>query len=241
MVTAYSGAGTSLKSSTGKLSDILLENSMTNLKELLARVEKLFSNTKHTFVPLTYYSNFITTIKNEVKNKNIALIIMGTKGASGLKKVTVGSNTGDVISKVKCNLLAVPEDVVYSQPKEIAYPTDYQLGNNLKVLDDLIEMATMNKAVLRILHISKNGEELNAEQLKNKDFLADYLVEVNHSFHSLKGSKLETAVQCFTESRDIDMIAMVAKNQNYFQRILFRPAAEEISYHTKVPFLVLNE
>ncbi|WP_273568520.1 hypothetical protein [Maribacter halichondriae] len=82
---------------------------------------------------------------------------------------------------------------------------------------------------------------MTEEQEKNKDFLDDYLVDVEHSFHSLTGTKLETAVQCFTESRDIDMIAMVAKNLNFFQRILFRPAVEEISYHAEVPFLVLHE
>jgi hypothetical protein len=34
---------------------------------------------------------------------------------------------------------------------------------------------------------------------------------------------------------------MIAKNLNFFQRILFKPTVEEISYHTKVPFLVLHE
>ena len=82
---------------------------------------------------------------------------------------------------------------------------------------------------------------MSEEQLKNKDFLQDYLLDVDHNFHSLTGTKLETAVQCFTESRDIAIISMVAKNLNFFQRILFRPAVEEISYHTKVPFLVLHE
>jgi len=240
-VPTYSGAGTSLKSSTGKLADILLENSRKDLKKLLARIEKLPLNTQHTFLPLAFYSDLITTIKNEVKVKNIELIIMGTKGASGLKKVIIGSNTADVINMVKCPLLAVPENTTYSQPKEIAFATDYHLGNNLKVLDSLLKMTTTNKAVLRILHIAKKGEELSTEQFKNKKSLADYLVDIHHSFHSLTGTKLESAVQCFTESRDIDMIAMVAKNQNFFQRILVRPAVEEISYHTEIPFLVLHE
>jgi hypothetical protein len=37
------------------------------------------------------------------------------------------------------------------------------------------------------------------------------------------------------------MIAMVAKNLNLFQRTLFQPIVAKISYHTKVPFLVLHE
>ena len=118
---------------------------------------------------------------------------------------------------------------------------DYHLSYDLKVLDTLIDMVNLYKSGLRVLHISKKGEKLSDEQSGNKEFLEDYLQDVDHSFHSLTGADLETAVQCFTESRDIDMIAMVAKNLNFFQRILFRPKVELISYHTDIPFLVLHE
>ncbi|MCG2462340.1 universal stress protein [Flavobacteriaceae bacterium F89] len=241
-IPTYSGAGTSLRSASEDFRQNVLKESKLELQNLLDRIAgETTQNSKHTFVPIALYDFFVEGIKREAENKKIDLIIMGTKGASGLKKATVGSNTGDVITKVKYPLLAVPEDAKYTDITEIAFPTDYQIGFDMKVLNTLIEMTTMNKADLRILHISKKGEKLSEEQQSNKDFLHDYLVDVDHTFHSLTGTSLETAVQCFTESRDIDMIAMVAKNLNFFQRILFRPAVEEISYHTDVPFLVLHE
>ncbi len=237
----YSGAGTAIRAATENFEDYVLEDSKKELQKLQKRIEKLPLNTKHTFVTHAIHDYFVDAIKREAEQKKIDLIIMGTKGASGLKKATIGSNTGDVITKVKQPLLAVPEDAVFSSPKEIAFPTDYHISYDVKVLDKLIEMAKMTDATICILHISKKGEELSSEQLEKKEFLHDYLIDVKHSFHSLTGTKLETAVQCFTESRDVDMIAMVAKNLNFFQRILFRPAVEEISYHTEVPFLVLHE
>jgi hypothetical protein len=57
----------------------------------------------------------------------------------------------------------------------------------------------------------------------------------------LTNKKVEDAVQHFVESRHVDLIAMVAKNLNYFQQILFHTKVEEISYHTDIPFLVLHE
>ena len=100
----------------------------------------------------------------------------------------------------------------------------------------MIEMVEMNDATLRIVHISKKGEDLSEEQVENKDSLHDYLRGIEHSFHSLTSNRLETAIQCFVESRDIDIVAMVAKNLNFYQRILFKPKVEEISYHTDIPF-----
>ena len=237
----YSGAGTSIKASTDMLRETMLQESEKNLKELLGQINETLANDRHTFITIALYDFFVDSIKREVQDKQIDLIIMGTKGASGLKKVSLGSNTGDVITKVKCPLLAVPEEARYKIPKEIAFPTDYFINYDVKVLDTLIGVVNRNEATLRVLHITKRGEELTREQIQNKEFLHDYLRGVEHSFHTITGSKLETAVQCFVESRDIDMIAMVAKNLNFFQRILFRPAVEEISYHTEVPFLVLHE
>ena len=222
----YSGAGTSIKGSTDMLRETMLQESEKSLKELLEKINETLPNERHTFITIALYDFFVDSIKREVQDKHIDLIIMGTKGASGLKKVSLGSNTGDVITKVQCPLLAVPEEAEYKIPKEIAFPTDYFINYDVKVLDTLIGVVNRNEANLRVLHITKRGEELTREQIQNKEFLHDYLRGITHSFHTITGTKLETAVQCFVESRDIDMIAMVAKNLNFFQRILFRPAVE---------------
>ena len=237
----YSAAGTSVRTTTLVLKDAMLKESKVLLKKMLSRIKEISNSQLHTFSTIARYDYFVDCVKNEVEDKEIDLIIMGTKGASGLKKVTVGSNTGDVITKVKCPLLAIPENAKFQIPREIAFPTDYHIAYNMNVLDTLINMVQMNDATLRIVHISKKGEELSEEQIAHKEFLHDYLRGIEHSFHSLTGTRLETAIQCFVESRDVNMVAMVAKNLNFFQRILFKPAVEEISYHTDIPFLVLHE
>ncbi|HBY66509.1 MAG TPA: universal stress protein, partial [Flavobacteriaceae bacterium] len=67
------------------------------------------------------------------------------------------------------------------------------------------------------------------------------LEAVQHKFHSCNSLDLEESIQNFVERKQINMIAMVAKNLNFFQRILFRPTVKKMSYQTKIPFLVLHE
>ncbi|MEO0527866.1 MAG: universal stress protein [Bacteroidota bacterium] len=239
-IAPYSGAETSIVGSSKVLKETILKESNRQLQQLLTRVHSLPLNTKHRFKTHTVYDYFLDAIKKEIERNKIDLVVMGTKGASGLKKVAMGSNTADVITKVKTPLLAVPENTLFEKPKEIAFPTDFNLSYDIDILDTLIDMVQMHKSALRILYISKKGEELSDEQGANKDFLDNYLKDVEHTFHFVTGTKLETAVQCFAESRDVDMISMVAKNLNFMQRIFFRPAVEEISYHTNIPLLVLH-
>ena len=131
----YSGAGSSVRTSTTILRETMLQESKAQLKSLLEQIKKYSDNSNHLFNTIALYDYFTESIKREVEDKKINLIVMGTKGASGLKRVTIGSNTGDVITKVKCPLLAVPENATYKIPKEIAFPTDYHIAYDIKVLD----------------------------------------------------------------------------------------------------------
>jgi nucleotide-binding universal stress UspA family protein len=228
--------------SDGVLEDVYTKPSKRKLRKVLERITSRFTpNKNHKFYSLSDYDFFIESIRKHVEEKSIDIIVMGTKGASGLKKIIVGTNTGDVITKVKCNTLAVPEKAEFNKLQEIAFPTDFSLNYDIQILQPLSDIIENYKAGLRILHISKKKDDLNTDQKRNIELLDDYFNHLNHSFHYLTNKKTEDAIQCFTESRNTDMICMVAKNLNYFQQILFHSKIEEISYHTEIPFLVLHE
>ncbi|WP_055444508.1 universal stress protein [Lacinutrix himadriensis] len=209
---------------------------------LLKRIsEEIPHNNNHKFYTISDNNFFIESIREQVQEKKIDVIVMGTKGASGLKKYITGSNTGEVITKVKCTTLVVPENAKFSKIEEVAFPTDYSMNYNLQTLLPLSQILDANPSRLRILHISNADEKLNISQQQNKELLADYFNNTKYSFHNLTNKKVENAIQCFIESRSIGLIAMVAKNLNYFQQILFHNKVENISYHTDIPFLVLHE
>ena len=237
----YSGAGSSITASSRLLEDTRAMENRRAMEKLLLQIKSVPVVDGHAFLPVTLTDYLVEGVKREVEDRQIDLIIMGTKGASGLKKMALGSNTGDVITRVKCPLLAVPENAVFRSPREIAFVTDYEMGYDFRILDDLLSVVKAHHAWLRILHIQRQGEELSQIQRANRDVLNDYFQEVPHTFHNLHNSNLDAAIQCFVESRDIDLVAMVAKNLNFFERILFRPTVEEVSYHTDIPFLVLHE
>lgn len=226
----------------GVVEDIYVKPTKVKLRELLKRISKLSTKSKnHHFYTLTDYSFFIESIRKTVDEKQIDCIVMGTKGATDVEKIILGTNTADIITKVKCNTFAIPENAEFRSPKEVAFPTDFSLSHNLQVLKPVSDIIERFKSSLRIVHINKAKPELNKDQLKNKELLEDYFINEDYSFHFLSNKRVEDAVQCFVESRNTDLICMVAKNLNYFQQILFHSKVEKISYHTDVPFLVLHE
>lgn len=224
------------------IENVLLKPAKEQLDALVKRIKKeLPIHKNHKVFTLTDYSLFIDSIRKHVKSKGIDMIIMGTKGASGLKELIIGSNAGGVITKVPCTTMVIPENAKYKALKEVAFPTDFFLSYDTRTLDPISQILEKENATLSIVHINKPKTELNIDQQNNKDLLSDLFSGYNYNFYELTNRRVEDAVQCFVESRKIDLISMVAKNLNYFQGILFHTKVEKISYHINIPFLVLHE
>ena len=215
----------------------MYEASQKSLKDLIASFEK---NENHVFHAISDYNFFINSVKQCVMEKDIELIVMGTKGATGAKEIFLGSNTGDVLMKTDCNVIAVPENSPFKAPEELVFPTDFKLRYEKEDLLPLMELAEANQSRLRILHFSQDGQ-LSEEQESNKRILDSYLEGMEHTFHTLTNIDFEEALNCFAQSRgNVDMIAMISGHYNFFQRLFFRPKVMELSFHTKIPLFVLH-
>ncbi|MFH4964019.1 universal stress protein [Gaetbulibacter sp. M235] len=212
------------------------------LRQTLKHISEQFPHHgKHRFYTYTDYNFFTDSVKKMVDEKNIDCIVMGTKGASGLNKYIIGSSASDVITRINCTTLAIPENAKFIKPKEIAFPTDFLMHYDEKILQFIKGVLKKFNVSLKILHIGKKETELTEEQNKNKKSLADYFNNVDHEFHFLTNKNIEDGIQCFIESRNINMLFLVAKNLNYFQHILFHSKVEDLSYHLEIPFFVLHE
>ena len=55
---------------------------------------------------------------------------MGTKGASENNGDMIGTNTGNVITKVKCSILVIPKKATYHPLRSVVFPTDFNIHYN---------------------------------------------------------------------------------------------------------------
>lgn len=227
----------------GQLAQIeadLYDSSQKGMQKIVDDLQSK-KETHHEFNIISDYNFFTNSVKTNIKEKNIDLIVMGTKGVTGAKEIFMGSNTGDIIMKTDCNVLAVPELASFTAPKEITFPTDFRIPYKKDDLLQLIEITEMFQATIRVLLFDNKGY-LDEEQKINKKALKVYFENIEVNYHTLTNTDFEESLNCFTQSRgNIDMIAIIAKHYNFFQRLFFKPKVEALSFHTKIPLLVLHK
>ncbi|MBW2962060.1 universal stress protein [Mesonia aestuariivivens] len=217
------------------------KNATVAFQHLLERLGKEKLNKKHQFFTSIESGHFVDTLRAHVSEREIDFIVMGTQGASGYQEATVGSHSTEVITRVKCPVLVIPENATYREPRHITFPTDFNISYKNKVIHTLKQVCHFNESALNVLYLSKKSEDLTERQESNRVYLKEQLMEIEHGFHFTRNDTLEEAVESFVTSHDTQMITMMAKNLNFFQHILFHPLAHRISYHKEVPFLVLHE
>ncbi len=220
------------------LEDVSLMHSKNEIEKVENRLKKEFNNTNHSFERLSAFNTLISEIEEVVKEHEIDLIVMGTKGATGAKEIFIGTHTMYTIKKVKCPVIVVPSDFEFESPKDILLPTDYKLDVNNRYLSLIKEICDKHISRLNILN-AYYGVPLDKNQKKVKDFLDVYFEENAHVFHLAENVDVIEAVEGFQKKYKINLLIMIHNKHSFFENLLFKPVINQIAYHTNIPFLVI--
>jgi nucleotide-binding universal stress UspA family protein len=138
--------------------EILEKDSEKGLEEDHAYLKSLFPKESFQIQLWSKYGGLPFEINRICEEEKIDYIVMGTKGASGLKKVLIGSNTADVIKTVKTPVLSIPENIKYITLSQIAFTTDYDSLNDKHALDPLVWIAKEKHSQIKIVNVRAVGE-----------------------------------------------------------------------------------
>lgn len=175
------------------------------------------------------------------KNK-IDLVVMGTKGASGLREVFIGSNTAKVIGEVACPVFSIPQDYQYRAFKRIIFATNYN-DSDVASIRFLVQLAKLYRAELKIVHVV-DGERMDGYE----DDMLDYFIGQvkksieykNMNFHLLKDSNIKKSLSDFIRQNNIDLFSLSTEKKTLFEKLFNSSLTKQFAYHTQMPLLAFH-
>jgi len=212
--------------------------SESKLKKIISKVKKMFNNSKHEFIIISAYNTLHNEIKKLTAKYNIDLIVMGTKGASGVKEVLFGSNTVQTIKKAKCPVLAIPSEYEFVKPTQILFPTDYKIDYTDNHLSILKIIAKIYKSQVHILNVSI-GKLPSAVEKANEEKLNTLLTNVNDAYYTFEYQEIPQAIGEFMELNEIHLLMMINNKHSFLENLFIKPVIHQIGFHLTVPFLVI--
>lgn len=198
---------------------------------------------RHRFTTIAESGHFLKSIRQQIQEKEIELIVMGTKGASELKAFFTGTRSGDVITKVACDVLVVPEGAIYNGFSQIVFPVDFEVSYDDNTLQKIAKLITSDKTQIKLLYVTKSEISLLARVQQQRAHLIQRLAALMPnaiSFHRVVSRKVGEGVIIFTKSVHTDLIVMVSKDYGLLQRLFLDTTVEEVSFETTIPMISLQ-
>ena len=181
--------------------------------------------------------NLIEEIQKITKHEYIDFIVMGTKGASGLKETFLGTVATKVMNDVKAVVLAIPERCKYEPVKNLLFITEYQADDTQSFLK-IKALAKVFQAHIECLRVVPQHHENNINNMRNWEELID-----NHNIklHSVTGNDVEGIILNFIDSHKINMIAMHVHRKNFFEKLFEISLSKKLAFHINIPILAIHE
>lgn len=169
---------------------------------------------------------------------DVDLIVMGTQGASGLKELFLGSNTGGVIQRSIKPVLAIPNGFQYQPMGNMVLAVDSEVVPNENTLSPMLQLAQAYQAHIKVLHLEKSKTLVSIDP-----GIEIYLNDYEHSFHegTLHDNDLNKSINHFVEKEQANLLCMIRRKRSFFEKIFFLSATKKESFNCPVPLLVLQE
>ena len=178
-------------------------------------------------------------IENFVVQNGIDMIVMGTKGATGLKKVMMGSNAVAVIDNSSVPVIAVPSETEFKKVKKIMYATDME--NIYEEIKTLTMFAELFDAEIDILHVIPAD---SAKKIDCNKMASDLIIEGKYpkiTFHVSKNDHVADEVDAFVVAHEADMLALFTHKLDFYEKLFGRSVTRQLAFHARVPLLTFNK
>lgn len=226
---------------TQEVFDIVEMNQFESFREELPELHKIAERHNLGHISLRnilLYGDLVYNINKVCEDEEIEMVIMGTKGATGLKETFLGSTTASVIANAKVPVLGIPADADYQRIKNIAFTTQYKDKDNDALLK-AIEISKVFGARLLCLYIKNDDDPEDIEERINEWKI--YYRDENIDFYNISGDHIEQTILDFIDHEKVDMLVMRTHKRGFFEGLFHRSLTKKLAYHTKVPLLIYHE
>jgi len=233
-------------------------------KKHLSRTARSLSRKGRKIMPLVRYGKPFREITSEAAKQKTDLVVIGTRGHTGLKRVLLGSTAEWVVRHAPCAVLTVPAETANrlagkrwtSGIKKIVVPIDFS-ETSAKALPYAVALARSFRAEVLLVHVTEafrapeNSSYLPAGRMKTAANRAaeEMLSHVQREAFS-ENIRSEAIIRSGTPFHEItraavrakaDLIILTTHGRTGLKHALLGSTVERVVRHAKCPVMVVRD
>ena len=189
---------------------------------------------------LVIQSLMIDSLPSLCIERDIDMIVCGTKGADWLEEHLTGTNTTSVLGDISIPIMVIPDKASIKNLHKIVFATDFQFAD-ISVLSEIASLAKPFSATIEVVHMSLSPpkdqdafewmEEIGSQRVKYPAITYHNMTSLKPTYHNLNE---------FLETQNADLLVMTTTGKNFFQRIFSGSLTWEMACHSNTPLLIYH-
>lgn len=227
------------------LEGVKVATTVSAMEDTQNKLAKRFGLDKRHISGKVVQGEFIEEVMGFIAKNKFDMIALGTRGASGLRELLVGSYTVNLMQELRdIPMLVIPEKASFIELRNILLCSDLHEIANDDALDLVKELAMMFEADVRLAHVEKGGGGTPSYEkvLETRREMHIFEPEVDCTYKRIVAKDILAGVKFYMDKKqDNDLVAMVYREHSFIETIFGMNHTHEMAYHTTVPLLVLPE
>lgn len=213
-----------------------IETSATRAMEEIYRDQNEGITVDHKIVHGAVSSAITSTAYRE----NYDLIVMGTQGASGIRKTFLGSNTANVIRESHTPVLAIPSGASFDVVREIVVAFEPSTIQN-KSFKRLLDLTGHWGFPYKILYIeNKQVGQADPQTEVMEDYLKKGFPKNSFSSIHIVDEYSVEIIEDYLKKAPGSLAVMFSRNKSFYEYLFNKNHAVKMAYHTHVPLLAIR-
>jgi nucleotide-binding universal stress UspA family protein len=188
--------------------------------------------------------SYLDNLKHVLTMYQPDLVVMGTRGASGLKKYVLGSNAVKTLGLTDCPILAVPDGYTPDAAPHIVYATDMQqLPEETQRVAALTRLLGARLSVVHLYRPHHAGEPAHAcrEALLNQLWQATPHQSASVLLQQVgRPQDLTELMQRVVAEEKPSLLVMFTRKKSWLAQLLSVSRTEAFLYSSQVPVLAFK-
>ncbi|WP_242928434.1 universal stress protein [Pontibacter vulgaris] len=179
----------------------------------------------------------IGKIRRVIKEDQVDLVVMGSKGSSGFDEFLIGSNTEKVVRTAECPVLTVKRRHPSFDIKNIVLASDFkrEIG---AAIEKFKSIQALFEAKVHMVYINTPGAFESSSNVKNKmQKAAERYGLTNYTLNVYNDVMEEDGILHFAQDINADLIMMATHGRTGFAHLLSGSIAEDLVNHAAIPVL----
>ncbi len=219
----------------------LKKNAEEQLEYLKKGLEHITSDKPVKVTTEATMGNTVDELEELCKRMHPFMVVMGSRGSTGMERILFGSTTLTAIKHLTCPVIVVPPGTNYKGIKKVGFACDFRKVIETTPTHYIQELVQLFGASLHVLNVDYDNKHFKPETPEESLFLHTLLKDLNPEYHFIEEKDIEDGINKFAEENNLDLVITIPKKHKLLDSLFRKSSTRQLVFESHIPVMCIHE